>query len=180
MVLVNECWLVLTSFSQIICYSVHQCGWAKFYSLSILLVSLPRPSLSPCLWRQTMRLEAGRLLGKQGTPLLPLGRGQLGGSGRQRGVSLKAGHTHPFHSPFIFVLRRKPLHYELETASHLICWLPHHQEKKEIGFCTLRLSLRDTSPDDALTKAKMLWNLDIRFKSFNPVVANGSLNVLDM
>ena len=128
-----------------------------------------------------MRLEAGRLLGKQGTPLLPLGRGQLGGSGRQRGVSLKAGHTHPFHSPFIFVLRRKPLRYELETASHLICWLPHHQEKKEIGFCTLRLSLWDTSPDDALTKAKMLWNLDIKFKSFNPVLANdGSLNLLDM
>ena len=101
-----------------------------------------------------MRLEAGRLLGKQGTPLLPLGRGQLGGSGTHRGVSLKAGHTHPFHSPFIFVSRRKPLRFELETASHPICWLPHHQEKKEIGFCTLRLSLRDTSPDDAPMKAK--------------------------
>ena len=151
MVLINECWLVLTSSSQII-----------------------------CAWRQTMRLEAGRLLGKQGTPLLPLGRGQLGGSGTHRGVSLKAGHTHPFHSPFIFVLRRKPLRFELETASHPICWLPHHQEKKEIGFCTLRLSLTDTSPDGAPTKAKMLWNLDIKFKSFNLVVANGSLNVLEM
>ena len=115
----------------LLCTSV----WVSKILLAVNFVSHISPSHSPpCAWRQTMRLEAGRLLGKQGTPLLPLGRGQPGGSGRQRGVSLKAGHTHPFHSPFIFILRRKPLHYELETASHLICWLPHHQEKEEIGF----------------------------------------------
>ena len=93
-----------------------------------------------------MRLEAGRLLGKQGTPLLPLGEANWGEWDTQRGFFEGRAHSSiPFSIHFCITEETSALYVGDRPPLHLLVATPAREESS-IGFCALRLSLEIPLP----------------------------------